>query len=408
MGFVPAEEQLKQLKKGIVDLVGEAELLQKLKDSAKTGKPLRIKAGFDPSRPDLHLGHTVLLNKMRQFQQFGHHVIFLIGDFTGLIGDPTGRNETRPPLTEAEIKVNAETYARQVFKVLDRDQTEVVYNNTWFGQFKPADFLKLLSHYTVARMLEREDFSKRFKAHQPISLHEFLYPLVQGYDSVVLKADVELGGTDQLFNLLVGRELQKAYGQSAQQVVMTVPLLEGLDGVQKMSKSYDNYIAVEDTPREMFGKTMRVSDELMLRYYELLTDMVVEQIAALKLGLTSGEIRPRQAKVQLGKTLVARFHGAEAAEEAHAEFERIFVEKGLPNEVPEVALAPTEDLWVCHLLHKADLVKSTSEARRLVDGNAVEINGKKVKDAQLKLQLKKGDELIVKAGKKRFAKVVVR
>ncbi|MGE0763138.1 MAG: tyrosine--tRNA ligase [Bdellovibrionales bacterium] len=407
MAWVPAEEQLKQLKKGIVDLVGEAELLQKLKDAVKNNKPLKVKAGFDPSRPDLHVGHTVLINKMRQFQQFGHHVIFLIGDFTGLIGDPTGRNETRPALTVEEIKVNAETYARQVYKILDRQKTEVVYNNEWLGKFTPADFLKLLGQYTVARMLEREDFSKRFKNHQPISIHEFLYPLAQGYDSVVLKADVELGGTDQLFNLLVGRELQKAYGQTSQQAVMTVPLLEGLDGVLKMSKSYDNYIAVEDSPREMFGKTMRVSDELMVRYYELLTDMSVEEVAAMRQGLKDKKFHPREVKVKLGKTLVERFHGQAAADEAFAEFERIFVDKGLPNDMPKVELPAAKDLWVCHLLQKADLAKSTSEARRLVEGNAVEINSEKVKDPQLKLNLKKGDELVVKAGKKRFAKVVV-
>lgn len=404
--FADPAEQLKQLKKGIVDLVSEAELLEKLKKSAKDKKPLRIKAGFDPSRPDLHIGHTVLLNKMRQFQNFGHHVIFLIGDFTGLIGDPSGRNETRPAMTFEEIQANAQTYARQVNKVLDPAKTEVAYNNAWLGQLKPAEFLKLLSHYTVARMLEREDFHKRFKSHQSISIHEFLYPLAQGFDSVALKSDVELGGTDQLFNLLVGRDLQKSYGQPSQ-VVMTVPLLEGLDGVQKMSKSYDNYIAVEDTPRDIFGKTMRVSDDLMVRYIELLTDATVEELAQLRADLKSGKKHPRAVKVELAKTLVARFHSNEAAEQAVVEFDRIFVEKGLPNDMPEFQLSPTQDLWVCHLLTKAELVKSTSEGRRLVEGRAVEINGEKVEDPQLKLNLKKGDELVVKAGKKRFAKVVI-
>ena len=406
MAFAAPAEQLKQLKKGIVDLVSEAELLSKLQSSHKDNKPLRIKAGFDPSRPDLHVGHTVLINKMRQFQQFGHHVIFLIGDFTGLIGDPSGRSETRPALTKEEIKVNADTYARQVYKILDPKKTEVSYNDQWLGKFSPADFLKLMSQYTVARMLEREDFSRRFKGHQPISLHEFMYPLAQGYDSVALKADVELGGTDQLFNLLVGRELQKSYGQPSQ-VVMTVPLLEGLDGVQKMSKSYDNYIAVEDSPREMFGKTMRVSDELMIRYYELLTDMTVDQVAQLKLGLQSGEIHPRQAKVDLGRTLVMRFHGAAAADEAIAEFDRIFVNKGLPNDMPLIEMPATSDMPINQLLTKLDFAKSNGEARRLIEGQAIEINGEKVKDVQLKLNLKKGDELVIKAGKKRFAKVVV-
>lgn len=406
MAFAAPEEQLKQLKKGIVDLVSEADLLAKLKDSHKNNKPLRIKAGFDPSRPDLHVGHTVLINKMRQFQNFGHHVIFLIGDFTGMIGDPSGRNETRPALTKDEIKVNAETYARQVYKILDPKKTEVSYNDQWLGKFSPADFLKLMSQYTVARMLEREDFSKRFKNHQPISLHEFMYPLAQGYDSVALKSDVELGGTDQLFNLLVGRELQKAYGQPSQ-IVMTVPLLEGLDGVQKMSKSYDNYIAVEDSPREMFGKSMRVSDELMIRYYELLTDMSVEQVAAMKLGLQSGEMHPREVKVNLGKTLVERFHGKAAADEAFAEFERIFVNKGVPNDMPLVEIPAASDMPINQLLTKLDFAKSNGEARRLIEGQAIEINGEKVKDVQLKLNLKKGDELVIKAGKKRFAKVVV-
>ncbi len=406
MAYPAPEEQLKQLKKGIVELASEAELLAKLTKSHKENKPLRIKAGFDPSRPDLHVGHTVLLNKMRQFQQFGHHCIFLIGDFTGMIGDPSGRNETRPALTEAEVKSNAETYARQVNKVLDPKKTEVAYNSQWMNKFTPPDFLKLLGQYTVARMLEREDFQKRFKGHLPISIHEFLYPLVQGYDSVALKSDVELGGTDQHFNLLVGRELQKAYGQP-QQVVMTVPLLEGYDGVQKMSKSYDNYIAVEDIPREMFGKTMRVSDELMFRYYELLTDMTVDQVAALKTEMKSGAKHPRDLKVGLAKILVERFHSKAAAEEAEAEFNRIFVDKGVPNDMPEVVFDSADGVGICQLLVKADLVKSNGEGKRLIEGMAVEINGEKVKDPQLKLNLKKGDELTLRAGKKRFAKVIV-
>jgi len=400
------KEQLRELKKGTVEIVSEADLLAKLTLAQKEKRPLRVKAGFDPSRPDLHIGHTVLLNKLRQFQQLGHHVIFLIGDFTGLIGDPSGRNETRPPLTVEEVKENAETYARQVFKILDRNKTEVAYNSKWMNDFTPPDFLKLLSQYTVARMLEREDFHKRFKAHQPIFLHEFLYPLVQGYDSVALRADVECGGTDQHFNLLVGRELQKSYGQPPQ-VVLTMPLLEGLDGVQKMSKSYDNYIAVEDTPRDMFGKTMRVSDELMLRYYELLTDFTVKEMDQLKSDLKSGRKHPRQVKVALAKTLVARFHGVKAADDAETEFNRIFVDKGLPDEMPQIEVAPEDNLWVCHLLVKTNLAKSTSEGRRLVEGAAVEIRGEKIKDPQLKLKLKSGDEFVVRAGKKKFAKVVV-
>lgn len=404
--MISPEAQLKELKKGTVDVLSEDELLKKLKKSAKSEKPLRIKAGFDPSRPDLHLGHVVLLNKMRQFQEFGHHVLFLIGDFTGLIGDPTGKNETRPALTESEIRANAETYARQVFKVLDPKLTEVVYNSTWMNRFGAADFVKLASHYTVARMIERDDFSKRFQNHQPIALHEFLYPLVQGYDSVALKADVELGGTDQKFNLLVGRELQKVYGQEPQ-CVLTVPILEGLDGVQKMSKSLDNYIAVEDTPKDMFGKTMRLSDPLMLRYYELLTDLNVKEFAKLKKDLESGDKHPRQAKVELAKFLVGRFHGPEAATQAEAEFERVFVAKGLPDEVPEFTVPESDELWLCHLLVTLNLTKTTSEARRLVEGGGVEIKGEKVRDPKLRLQLKLGDEFMVKAGKRKFAKVKV-
>jgi tyrosyl-tRNA synthetase len=407
MVFLDPKEQLNELKKGTVDVVSDGELLAKLKKSAEKNKPLRIKAGFDPSRPDLHLGHTVLLNKMRQFQQLGHHVLFLIGDFTAMIGDPTGRNEARPPLSEEEIKENAKTYARQVFKVLDPDKTEVVYNSHWMKQVTSADFIRLASHYTVARMIERDDFTKRFQAHQSISMHEFLYPLVQGYDSVAMKADVELGGTDQRFNLLVGRDLQKSYGQE-QQCIMTVPILEGLDGVQKMSKSLDNYIAVEDSPKDMFGKTMRVSDELMLRYYELLTDITVSDLEKLKSDLKSGKVHPREVKVNLAKNLVARFHSREAADKAFEEFERIFVQKGLPDEVPVKEIAPIENIWICKLMAELGLASSSSEARRLVEQKAVESDGEKITDPQLKLNLKPGEEFVLKAGKKKFVRVKVK
>ncbi|MBX7230844.1 MAG: tyrosine--tRNA ligase [Bdellovibrionales bacterium] len=406
MSFLPPNEQLTQLKKGVVDVISEKELWEKLNQSFLENKPLRIKAGFDPSRPDLHLGHTVILNKMRQFQKLGHHVLFVIGDFTGLIGDPSGRNETRPQLSSEEVKANAQTYARQVFKVLDQNKTEVIYNSTWINSFKPGDFLKLQSQYTVARMLEREDFTQRFKNNQPISLHEFLYPLLQGYDSVALKADVELGGTDQRFNLLVGRELQKSYGQKPQ-VVITIPLLEGLDGVQKMSKSYDNYIALEDSPREIFGKTMRVSDQLMWRYYELLTDETVEKLEQMKKEVAEGKLHPRSLKVDLAKKLVERFHSTEGAQMAHQEFERIFVDKGLPDEMPQLNMNFKEEIWVGHLFTQAGLVSSTSEVRRLVLGGAIEIDGTKIVDPQLKLKLSVGKELILKAGKKKFAKVKV-
>ena len=405
--MISASEQMRELKKGIVDLVSEAELLKKLERSVATKKPLRIKAGFDPSRPDLHIGHTVLINKMRQFQELGHHVIFLIGDFTGLIGDPTGRNETRPALTVEEVAENAKTYAKQVFKILDREKTEVAYNSHWMNKFSAIDFIKLTGQYTVARMLERDDFSKRFKEQVPISVHEFLYPLVQGYDSVALKADVELGGSDQRFNLLVGRDIQRGYGLEPQ-CIMTTPILEGLDGVQKMSKSLDNYIGVEDTPRDMFGKTLRVSDELMLRYYELLTDITVSDLEKLKADLKSGARHPKAVKVELAKILVTRFHSKEAADQAEVEFQRMFAEGGLPDDMPEVQMAPADQIWICAFLTQAGLVTSNSEARRLVVQNAVELNQQKVSDPNLKLDLKKGESYILKAGKKKFAKVVVK
>lgn len=393
--------------KGVADIVSEADLLQKLTDSYKKNIPLRIKAGFDPSRPDLHVGHTVLINKMRQFQQLGHHVIFLIGDFTAMIGDPTGKNETRPALTPDEVKENAKTYAKQVFKILDPDKTEVSYNSQWMNKFNAVEFIKLASHYTVARILEREDFSKRYKTGTPIAIHEFLYPLVQGYDSVALRSDVELGGTDQRFNLLVGREMQKSYSMPTQVVMMT-PILEGTDGVQKMSKSLNNYIGVEDIPKDMFGKTMSISDVLMYKYYELLTDLTVEEIQKLKSEVESGEKHPRDVKVNLAKIIVERFHGKSAADNAVEEFNRIFANKGLPDEIPEVSVTPAKGVWVCKLLADQKLISSTSEGRRLIQGNAIELNSKKISDPNLKLDLTSGEEIVFKLGKKKFAKVVVK
>lgn len=407
MAFLAPEEQLKQLKKGAAEIVSEAELLAKLKKSFKENKPLRIKAGFDPSRPDLHIGHTVLINKMRQFQQLGHQVIFLIGDFTALIGDPTGKNEARPPLTPEEIKVNAKTYADQVYKILDREKTEVDYNNRWFGPFTSSDFIKLTSQYTVARMLERDDFTKRYQSQTPIHMHELLYPLVQGYDSVALKSDVELGGTDQKFNLLVGRELQKSFGQEPQ-CILTVPILEGLDGVQKMSKSLDNYIGVTDSPKDMFGKTMRVSDELMMRYYELLTDITVDGLEALKRDVKSGAKHPRSVKVELGRLLVERFHGAAAAKNAVEEFDRIFVNKGLPDEVPAVTIGAADGVGICKLMTEVGLTASNGEAKRLVEGMAVEKDGQKITSPNFKLDLLAGQSFVLKAGKKKFVRVQVK
>lgn len=402
-----AQEQIAELKKGVVDFINEGDLLARIQSLQKDKKTLRIKAGFDPSRPDLHLGHTVLLNKMRQFQKLGHHVMFLIGDFTALIGDPSGRNQTRPALTSEEIVENSKTYARQVFKVLDSDKTEICYNNSWFKNFTSADFIKLSSQYTVARMLERDDFAKRYKEKIPISVHELLYPLIQGYDSVVMKSDVELGGTDQKFNLLVGRELQKSYGQN-QQCVITVPILEGTDGVQKMSKSLNNYIAVEDSPKDMFGKTMRISDELMFRYYELLTDFSLTEISKMKLQMTSGEIHPRTLKVSLAKTLVARFHSDKAAQDAEVEFVRVFSEGGKPDIIPEVIIAANAGVGVCAFLVQAGLATTNSEARRLIEGRAVEMNDAKIEDPQLKLTLKIGDKFLLRSGKKKFVQVFVK
>lgn len=401
------KEQMDQLKMGTVDFILDKDMLEKLERSYKEKKPLKVKFGADPTRSDLHLGHTVVLNKIRQFQDFGHRVHFLIGDFTAMIGDPTGRNQTRPPLSEDEIRVNAQTYAEQVFKVLDPEKTEIVYNSHWFSKLSSADFIRLSAQYTVARMLERDDFTKRYREGVSISIHEFLYPLCQGYDSVHLQSDVELGGTDQKFNLLVGRELQKSYGQKDQQCVVTVPLLEGLDGVNKMSKSLDNYIAVVDSPKEMFGKTMRVSDELMIRWYELLTNITPGDLASLKQDLGSGKKHPREAKVELAKFLIARFHSRAAAQAAEDEFNRIFVDKGLPDEIPQVEVAAGE-IGLVQLLTQIGLSASNGDSKRLIQGRAVEINQQKIEDEKLKLNLKAGEELILKAGKKKFAKVVVK
>ncbi|MCB0411330.1 MAG: tyrosine--tRNA ligase [Bdellovibrionales bacterium] len=399
------EEQLEVLKQGTEDFISDADLLVKLKKSQKENKPLRIKAGFDPNRPDIHLGHTVVINKMKQFQDMGHLPIFVVGDFTALIGDPTGKNETRPPMSSEQVKENAETYAKQVFKILDPQKTEVVYNSTWLSKISSFDFIRLASKYTVARMLERDDFSKRYKANQSIALHEFLYPLIQGYDSVALNADVELGGTDQLFNLLVGRDLQKESSMSSQ-VVITMPLLVGLDGVQKMSKSLDNYISIEDSPRDIFGKTMRFSDELMIKYYELLTDKTPQEISQMQSELASGKLHPRAAKVALAKTFVARFYGQAQAEQAKQEFDRIFVNKGLPDEMESFEVTANDEIWIQHLLKESGLASSTSEGRRLVQGSAVEWDGAKIQDPQAKVKLNMGQSVVLKAGKKKFIRIV--
>lgn len=407
--FATPKEQLFEIKRGAVDLVSDEDMLKKLERSYRDNKPLRVKAGFDPTRPDLHLGHTVLMNKMKQFQDLGHQVIFLVGDFTAMIGDPTGKNETRPPLSREEIKENATTYVRQAYKILDEKRCELAWNASWFDKMAPADFIRLASQYTVARMLERDDFEKRYQSGTPIAIHEFLYPLVQGYDSVALKADIELGGTDQRFNLLVGRDLQRVWGQEPQ-CILTMPLLEGLDGVQKMSKSADNYIGVEDSPRDMFGKTMRVSDELMMRYYELLTDVPSAELQSMKSEMASGALNPRNVKVRLAKEFVKRFHGADAAEGAEEEFNRIFVNKGVPDYMPEYQIPAThfnDEVDVAALLRDCGLVPSTSEARRLIQSRAVEIGGEKIDEPRMKFSFNSGDEVVVKVGKKKFAKLVI-
>ena len=390
------DSQLALIKRGADELLIEAELIEKL----KTGRPLRIKAGFDPTAPDLHLGHTVLINKLRHFQDLGHQILFLIGDFTGMIGDPSGKNTTRPPLTREQVLENAKTYQAQIFKILDPEKTEICFNSTWLNDLGAAGMIKLASHYTVARMLERDDFSKRYGNKQPIAVHEFLYPLVQGYDSVALKSDVELGGTDQKFNLLVGRELQKQYGQPPQCVLM-MPLLEGLDGVNKMSKSLGNYIGIAEAPTEIFGKVMSVSDDLMWRYYELLSFRADSEIAQFKADIAAGR-NPRDIKVLLAQELVARFHTPKAAEDALADFEARFQRGAMPDEMPEVTVAAG---GVAQLLKQAGLVASTSEAMRQIEGGGVRINGEKVSDKAL--QIAAGETLVLQVGKRKFARVTV-
>jgi tyrosyl-tRNA synthetase len=394
------DEQLALLVRGTVDVIPKEELVEKLKKSRDTGVPLRIKAGFDPTAPDLHLGHTVLIQKLKHFQDMGHDIKFLIGDFTGMIGDPTGKSETRKPLTVEDVKKNAETYKKQIFKILDPDKTEVVFNSTWLEKLTPYDFIKLASQLTVARMLEREDFRNRFNNEQPISIHEFLYPLVQGYDSVALEADVELGGTDQLFNLLMGRTLQKVWGQTPQ-VVMTMPLLEGLDGVNKMSKSLGNYIGITEEANDIYGKILSVSDELMFRYYELLSDLTVSEIGGLKKGLEDGSLHPKKVKQQLARELTARFYDQQAAENAEEHFEKVFKKHETPDEIPEF-LCKIDDgeIWLPKLLAEAGLVKGTGEARRMIKQNAVSLDGGKINDVDF--QVEASGEVLIKVGKRRF------
>ena len=399
--MVSAQEQVRQIKHGVADLINEQDLVKKIEKSIKENKPLVVKLGLDPTAPDIHLGHTVPLRKLRLFQEFGHQVVIVIGGFTARIGDPTGKSVTRPPLTKEEVLKNAETYKTQIFKVLDPEKTIVRDNSEWLESMNFADVLRLASSYTVARMMERDDFSKRFKEGRPIGVHEFMYPLMQGHDSVALHADVEFGGTDQTFNLLMGRHLQELEGQEPQ-VVITMPLLEGLDGIQKMSKSLGNYIGIDEEPKEMYGKAMSIPDELMMRYFMLVTDMSIEEQEDMTKRLESGVLHPRDAKMQLARTIVRLYHGEEAALEAEEEFKRVLQQRAMPTDVPEYAMdAPTEPIFVPQFCTDAGLTASNGEARRSIKAGAFKVNGEKYTEENLKLE----DGMIVQVGKRKFVKI---
>ena len=396
--MTPVDEQLKTIRRGASEVIDEKDLAKLL----TTGKPLKVKAGFDPTAPDLHLGHTVLLNKMKQFQELGHEVIFLIGDFTGMIGDPTGRSETRKNLTPQEVQENAKTYLAQVYKVLDPKKTTIAYNSEWMNKFSSVNMIELAAHYTVARMLERDDFQKRLAKNLPVSIHELMYPLIQGYDSVALKSDIELGGTDQKFNLLVGRDLQRAYGQKPQ-VVLTMPLLDGTDGVQKMSKSLGNSIGVFDAPNEMFGKIMSISDDLMWRYYELLSSISIDDLEVMKKQSQSGMLNPKNAKMNLAEEIVALYNSPELAKKALNEFENVFKKKKLPEDILVAKGWGDGLLGICNILKEHNLTDSTSAARRLIQQGSVTINGEKV--SNVNQELRGNQEYLIKVGKKRFLKI---
>jgi tyrosyl-tRNA synthetase len=402
-GFMlSAKEQLDIIKRGSVEIIVEDDLLKKLERAVATGLPLRVKAGFDPTAPDIHLGHTVLLNKMRQFQELGHEVIFLIGDFTGTIGDPTGKSETRKHLTQEDVAENAKTYQAQIYRILDPQKTRIAFNSEWMSKMTAGDLIQLAAKHTVARMLEREDFKKRYQSELPISIHEFLYPLIQGYDSVALKADVELGGTDQKFNLLVGRELQKEYGQAPQSIVM-MPLLEGLDGVNKMSKSLGNYIGITEPAKEIFGKVMSVSDDLMFRFYELVSSVSLGELEKTKMDVKSGALHPMEAKKRLAEELADRFCGTGEGAKARAEFESVFSRNAMPDEIPEVEIVwEGATMKLAKLMALAGVAKSNSEARRLIQQGAVEINESPVREIDMELS---AGEYVLKVGKKRFVRV---
>ncbi|MGC1454168.1 MAG: tyrosine--tRNA ligase [Nitrospirota bacterium] len=398
-----AKEQFDIIKRGAVEVIIEADLLKKLEMSVSTGKPLRVKAGFDPTAPDIHIGHTVLLNKMRQFQELGHEVTFLIGDFTGMIGDPTGKSETRKHLTKEEVAENARTYQLQIYKVLDKDRTKIAFNSEWMSKMTAEGMIQLAARLTVARMLEREDFKKRYQSELPISIHEFLYPLIQGYDSVMMKCDVELGGTDQKFNLLVGRELQKEYGQEPQCIVM-MPLLEGLDGVNKMSKSLGNYIGINEPAKEIFGKVMSASDDLMLRYYELVSAVTLDDFQKIKADIKSGILHPMEAKKRLAVEISDRFCGAGEGEKARVEFEKVFSKKDMPDDIPVVEISwEGASMKLAKIIALAGAAKSNSDGRRLIQQGAVEVNEQPIKD--IDAELPASGEYVVRVGKKRFVRV---
>ncbi|WP_338832931.1 Tyrosine--tRNA ligase [Moorella humiferrea] len=395
------ERQLKIIRRGVAEIIPEEDLKDKLERSLAEGKPLRVKLGLDPTAPDIHLGHTVVLQKLRQFQELGHQVIIIIGDFTGRIGDPTGKSETRRQLSEAEVLANAETYKEQIFKVLDPARTEVTFNSRWLANLTFTDVIQLAAKITVARMLEREDFARRYQENRPISVHEFFYPLMQGYDSVALAADVELGGTDQKFNLLMGRHLQREYGQEPQVAVM-MPILPGLDGVQKMSKSLGNYIGINEPPKEMYGKTMSLPDELMLTYFELVTTVSLEELEEIRKGLADGTLHPRDAKMRLAREIVGLYHGEAAALEAEEEFRKVFQLGDLPQDIPEVEVKETQ-IWLPRLMVQAGLAPSTSEARRLIRQGAVRIDGQRLDDPDAELVVRDG--AVIKAGKRKFVRL---
>jgi tyrosyl-tRNA synthetase len=400
------DKQLEIIKRGTCEIIPETELTEKLKSSFESGRPLIIKLGLDPTAPDIHLGHTVVLQKLRQFQDLGHQVVLLLGDFTARIGDPTGKSETRKQLTEEQVLENARTYERQIFKILDREKTRVVFNSQWLAPLNFTQVIELAAKYTLARMMERDDFAKRYKEGLPISVHELFYPLMQGYDSVKLKADVEIGGTDQKFNLLMGRTLQKEYGQ-VPQIAITMPILEGLDGVNKMSKSLGNYIGIDEPPREMYGKTMSLPDELMARYFELVTALSLEELRTIETGLKNGSLHPRDIKMKLAREIVAQYHGREQAQAAEEEFKRMFQQKDLPDEIPE--FRPVEDMkgevWLPKLMVAAGSAGSTSEARRLIQQGGVKVDGIKVDDPNITVCPSNG--MIVQVGKRKFFQIVI-